>query len=382
MSWSQFTDLAKTHDANCISIYVPTSRAGEEVDQKHAQLKLKNILNDVHATLDASGIVNKELNASLQKLELLLNDVQFFRHQSDGLAIYLQGSNMSYFTLPVKFEPSYYISDHFYLIPVLPFFNDDGTFYLLALSQQKASLYEGSRHFISEIILDEIAPDSLEDAVNKDNPEKSLQFRSAGGSDKGVLYHGQGSGKDDRQKELEKYFRSLDQAVNSILGEEKAPLILACVDPHFPVYRDLTAYNYLFPKHIPGNPDEMDAQLLHEKGWHLVKDHFLAERKAVRAQIRDLSAGGRTSYSLEEIVPASLDGRVESLFLRSENDKFGLYDQEKRALLRVKSRKEENNVSLFNMAAIHTLLKGGRVFLDKLKNMPFKDSEINALFRY
>ncbi len=59
--------------------------------------------------------------------------------------------------------------------------------------------------------------------------------------DKGVLYHGQGSGKDDRQKELEKYFRSLDQVVNTLFGEEKAPLILACVDPHFPIYRDLTA---------------------------------------------------------------------------------------------------------------------------------------------
>ncbi len=124
----------------------------------------------------------RRIHASLRKLEELLNDDHFFRYQSDGLAIYLQGSEMSYFTLPVHFEPGLYMADHFYLIPVLPFFNDDGTFYLLALSQKKATLYEGSRHFFTEIILDEVAPDSLEDAVSKENQEKSLQFRSAGGS--------------------------------------------------------------------------------------------------------------------------------------------------------------------------------------------------------
>ena len=178
MSWGQFRKLAKVHDLNCISIYVPTSRAGEEVDQKHAQLKLKNILKEVNAALEASGTAKDELLASLQRLEQLLNDNYFFRYQSDGLAIYIHGSEISYFTLPVHFEPGFYISDHFYLIPVLPFFNDDGTFYMLALSQQKARLYEGSRNFITEIILDELAPDSLEDAVGGDTQEKSLQFRS------------------------------------------------------------------------------------------------------------------------------------------------------------------------------------------------------------
>ncbi len=65
---------------------------------------------------------------------------------------------------------------------------------------------------------------------------------------------------------------------------------------------------------------------------------FFGRRKAVRAQIRDLSARGRTSYSLEEIIPASLDGRVETLFLQGGLDKFGVYDQEKRSVLRVQSK--------------------------------------------
>jgi len=380
MSWNQFKELARAHDVDCISIYVPASRAGEEVDQKHAQLKLKNIVSEVRTTLEDSGKVEDDLNASLQRLEKLLKDAYFFRHQSDGLAIYLQGSEMSYFTLPVHFESVYYIADHFYLLPILPFFNDDGNFYLLALSQQKATLYEGSRHFMAELILDEGTQKSPD--RDGDIKEKSLQFRSAGGAQKGVLYHGQGSGKDDRQKDLEKYFKSVDQAVNALLREEKAPLVLACVDSHFAVYRDLTAYHHLFPDYIPGNPDDIDAQLLHEKGWDLVEEYFLNERKAEREKIRDLSAGGRTSYSLDEILQASLDGRIETLFIQMGIDKYGLYDQDQRSVLRVRSEREGNSVSLFNMAATHALLKGGRVFLESKENMPFQETEINALFRY
>jgi hypothetical protein len=359
---------------------VPTSRAGEEVDQKHAQLKLKNIVKDVRSTLEESGKVEEEVHANLQRLEELQNDDHFFRHQSDGLAIYLQGSEMSYFTLPVHFEPAYYVADHFYLIPVLPFFNDDGTFYLLALSQQKATLYEGSRHFMAELILDQGALEPPEEEAG--TKEKSLQFRSAGGAQKGVLYHGQGSGKDDRHKDLEKYFHSVDQAVNALLRNDKAPLVLACVDAHFAVYRDLTAYNFLFPDYIPGNPDETDAQMLHEKGWDLVEEYFLNERKAQREQMRNLSAGGRTSYLLEEILQASLDGRIETLFLQKGIDKYGLYDQQQRAVIRVRPAKEKNSVSLFNLAASHALVKGARVFLENKENMPFQETEINALFRY
>jgi len=119
---------------------------------------------------------------------------------------------------------------------------------------------------------------------------------------------------------------------------------------HFePAY--YVAYNYLFPDYIPGNPDEADAQMLHEKGWDLVEEYFL-------------------------------NVRIETLFLQKGIDKYGLYDQEQRTVLRVRPVKEKNSVSLFNMAATHALVKGARVFLESKENMPFQETEINALFRY
>lgn len=42
-----FTRLAKIHDQHCVSIYVPTHRAGEEVDKKQGQLLLKNRIKNL-----------------------------------------------------------------------------------------------------------------------------------------------------------------------------------------------------------------------------------------------------------------------------------------------------------------------------------------------
>jgi hypothetical protein len=194
------------------------------------------------------------------------------------------------------------------------------------------------------------------------------------------MYHGQGSGKDDRNKEIEKFLRAVDQAVTPLLGNDETPLVLACVDQYLPVYRDITSYRHLFPEHIPGNPDEADPLTLQEKGWLLVGEHFTRGRRDKIEQTRQSSARGKTSYDLGEILPAALDGRIDTLFLQEGKDRFGLYDLEKRVIRESPERTFE--VSLFNMAATHTLLNGGNAFLEKAGHMPFKESNINALFRY
>jgi hypothetical protein len=382
MNREELMALARVHDINCFSIYLPTSRAGEEVDQKHAQLRLKNVLKELEQTID-NRVAGEEVKRSLRKLDELKEDDLFFRHQSDGLAIFIHSGEIQTYTLPVRFEQQLHIADHFYLIPLLPYFNDNGRFYLMALSLQQVSLYECTQHSIAEVVLEEVAPRSLEDVVGKDYENKSLQYRTSGASSGGkaeVMYHGQGSGKDDRHKETKKFLRAVDQAVTTLLGEDQAPLVLACVDQYLPAYRDITKYQHLFPEHIPGNPDEADPLTLHEKGWLLVEEHFTRKRREKREQTRQWSATGKATYDLGEILPAALDGRIDTLFLQKGKDHRGLFDLEQRVIRKAPERTHE--VSLFNMAATHTLLNGGDVFLETAGHMPFKESKINALFRY
>ncbi len=382
MSVMQFRELSRVHDIHCISIYIPTFRAGEEVDTGQGQSRLKNSMKELKEILSRLVLKENEIISLMAPLNRLLDDQHFWRNQSDGLAIFLQGEELKCFTLPVHFEEHVYLADHFYLKPVIPFFNDNGKFFLLALSLNQAKFFECSRHSITEVFIADLVPDKLEDAVGYDFQEKSLQHRSGQGGKAGAMFHGQGEGKDDKQQEIGKFFRSVDAGLMKLIQEENAPLILACVDSHAPVYKEITRYNNLFDKHISGNPDQEDPILLHEKAWLLVQDYFRQERKNKTKDFQDLSAGYRTSSKLADIIPASVEGRVDTLFLAKGNDQFGSYDPEERLVIVGEDPGQFHRVSLFNMAAVHSIRNGGRVYLAEPEEMPLEDTDINALMRY
>jgi len=373
--------LAGIHDAHCVSIYVPTSRAGQEVDRKHAQVHLKNLLGDVRRELKNHGLKDRDMDRLLSGAVELLEDLHFWRHQSDGLAIFIHGPDMQYYTLPVPFEAEFRVSDHFYLVPLIPFFRDNGTYYLLALSQQHVKLYECDRDHITETALGGDSPGRLEDVVGWDYEDKSLQHRTGHGGDSGAMFHGQGSGKDDRDKEIVKFFRAVDTAVREVTGEDGPPLVLACDEQYYPVFREVTKYGNLMQQHVSGTPDEADPLMLHEESWDLVRDEFTRPRDEKRTRIRAQSATGKAIYGVEDIIPAAVDGRVDTLFLREGTDVKGIYDQEERNVIRDDGNRE-SPVSLFNMAAVHTLLNNGQVYLEPEGNMPMEETEINALLRY
>lgn len=382
MSEMQFRQLSKVQDIQCISIYLPTSRAGEEVDTGQGQSRLKNSMKELTEILRRSGLKENRIISRMAPLNRLLDDQHFWRNQSDGLAIYLQGEELNCFTLPIHFKEHVYLADHFYLKPVIPFFNDDGKFLLFALSLKQVKFFECSRHFITEVFIADLVPAKLEDAVGYDFQEKSLQHRSGQGGQVGAMFHGQGAGKDDKQQEIEKFFRAVDAGLMKLIQEENAPLILACVDSHLPVYKKVTGYNNLFDRHIAGNPDQEDPKLLHEKAWLLLEDHFKQERKSKARDFKDLSAGHRTSSKLKDIIPATVEGRVDTLFLAKGKDQFGRYDPEKRLVLVDEDPGQLYHASLYNMAAVHSIRNGGRVYLTEPEKMPLKDTDINALMRY
>ncbi|MEA1887535.1 MAG: hypothetical protein U9N72_10045 [Bacteroidota bacterium] len=312
----------------------------------------------------------------------MLEDENFWRNQSDGIAIFIKRNGMKWFTLPVHFEEKVYIGDHFYLLPLFPFFNDDGEFYLLALSQKEVKLYECSKNYITEIVIEDLIPGSLEDVVGYDYEEKSLQHRTGHGGDGGAMFHGQGRSKDEDKDEIVKYFRAVDKGLMKLLANDKKTMVLACVDYHFPVYQRISSYPNLFDRFINGNPDNEDPLVLHSEAWLLIKEYFRKQRENKITMFRELSGSGKTAVILDEIVRASVDGRLDTLFIVSGKDKYGTYDSEKRKLNISRGERKRNEVSLFNFSAINTLLNGGWVYISTEDEMPSKDTEINAILRY
>ncbi|PLX02149.1 MAG: hypothetical protein C0595_11960 [Marinilabiliales bacterium] len=381
ISKNEFAKLSRIHDQHCVSIYVPTDRAGKEVDNKKGQITLKNCLKEVKSKLKDYQLKDTEIEDYLSPAEDLLEDHHFWRNQSDCLVILLDKNKMMTYTLPINQPQFTYVADHFYLLPILPIFSYNGRFYLLNLSLNKVKFYETSRYSIEEVVVKGIVPEQLEEVVGYDYEKNHLQFRSGQGGEAGAIFHGQGSGKDHKAIETEKFFRAVDQSLKNIIKDDKTPLVLACVDHYYSLFKKITSHPKLYHKHINGNHEDTSPLLLHEMALEIVDDYFQKGRKSATVKLKEQSSVGKFSSDLNDIIPAALEGRIESLFIQKSNDRYGLYDIINRSLIIDEGHKAKQ-ASLFNMAAIQTWLKDGNVFIVEKDKMPFNGTSINALFRY
>ena len=151
---NHFKSLANTHKPLCISIYNPTFQKGKGVLEEQAIISLKNIAKQIEQRLETIEVKQNKIEDLLKPLHKLLEDKSFWSKQSDGIAIFLTSEKMELYKVPINFKPYYYISDHFYLLPLLPILNINYEAYLLAFSLKNVGLYEISSFNINKVKLE------------------------------------------------------------------------------------------------------------------------------------------------------------------------------------------------------------------------------------
>jgi len=84
-----------------------------------------------------------------------------------------------------------------------------------------------------------------------------------------------------------------DKSLESVLREEKAPLVLAAVDYVAAFYREANTYRHLREEFIEGNPDELSPEELQKEAWSFV-DALIKEeeRSALMAFEEKAGTGG------------------------------------------------------------------------------------------
>jgi hypothetical protein len=377
-----FEQLAEIKDQHCVSIYLPMYKKGKEQNEGLGQSNLKSCLKEVHSVLVEYGYHETIINSYLKPIRNLIFDLNLWRNPSDGLVIFLDKDNgIRCYKLPLSFEIKTYVADHFYLIPLLPLFHNNGIYYLLELSRDYVKLYKGSRNNFRDIPIKKIIPKQLEEVVGFDFEQKMLQYRTGQMMHPAGSFHGQGEGKEDEKKELVSFFRKINRGVTKMLSNKKAPLILACTDELYPVYRKINSHQKLWDTNLSGDPEFKGANELHKESWGLVQHYFETTKREKLAKFIAKFHTSKTSYQLSEIFPAAVKGKIDTLFVQQKEDVFGIYNSAKGCLI-LDSRREIRNISLLNMAAICTFLQGGNVYFLEKEEMPVKNIPMNALFRF
>lgn len=377
-----FEQLASISNQYSVSIYLPMYKKGKELNEGLGQSNLKSCLKKAHAVLVEYGYDKSSVNAYLKPIRNLIFELSFWRNPSEGLAIFLdKDKGMRCYKLPFPFEIKTYVADHFYLFPLLPLFHNNGIYYLLELSRDYVKLYKGSRNNFRDIPIKKIIPKQLEEVVGFDFEQKMLQYRRGHMMYPAGSFHGQGEGKEDEKKELLSFFRKINRGVTKMISDKKAPLILACADELYPVYKKINSYHKLWDTNLSGDPEFKGTNELHKASWSLIQYYFETKKREKLAKFISKFHTSLTTCQLSEIIPAAVKGKIDTLFVQQKEDVFGAYNSAKGCLI-LDSRKEMRNISLLNMAAINTFLQGGNVYFLEAEEMPVKNIPMNALLRF
>jgi len=386
LPFDEFKALVEQSHNCCVSLYMPTIQAGAEVQQN--PIRFKNLIKQAETLLQEQGNLRSPEALELLQPALELDQEDFWRHQSQGLAIFIADGVFRYYCLPLEFEELAVVSDRFYLNPLLPLLTGDGKFLLLALSQKQVRLFEGSRYSIQEIELEDV-PTSVDAALLYDETAKEGQFRIStpkGGTNNSFqhagTFHGQGSpDQDEPQADILQFFHMLDQALQKYFRNEQAPLVLAGVEYLLPIYQEANTYPHLVNTILPvENVGIFKPEEMQEKVWSVVEPYYTEAQNAAIDLYHELVGTGKASADLKETVAGAYYGRVDQLFVAVGVQQWGNFDPQANEL-QLHSEAKPGDEDLLNAAAVQTLLNGGVVYAVEPDSVP-DHAPIAAVFRY
>ncbi|YAG11081.1 Bacterial archaeo-eukaryotic release factor family 6 domain-containing protein [Nostoc sp. DSM 114161] len=386
LSIDELKTLAENSQTPSISLYMPMQKAGPEIRQN--PIRFKNLIREAEERLDAMKIDHTQ-GQNLLQLAMELDTSEFWEHQDRGLAIFISPQVFRYYQLPMEFPELVVVSDRFHLKPLLHLLNNDGSFYVLALSQKDVRFFEGTRYSLNQIEVENM-PKSLDETLLEDEIQKGVQQRigtskrgAANASSHPGTFHGQGSpDRDKHQEDILQFCYAVDTALHEKLREQKAPLVLAGVEYLFPIYQEANTYNHLVEEPITGNPQFTKPEELKDQAWQIVEPLFDENQKQIMELYQQIAGEGtgKASNNLQEIIAAAYYQRVDNLFVPVGQQIWGKFDPETMAV-DSHPEPEPEDYDLLDFAAIHTLLNGGQVFAVEPEKMP-NDAPAAAIFRF
>lgn len=380
--------LAELQDDVCISLYMPTYR--NESDWSQNTTRLKNLLRDARDQLRNQDYREDLIDEILGDARQLLDRPGFWRQSiGDGLAVFITPETTERFRLPLTFEEVAIVGDRFHLKPLFPLIAANNRFYLLALSQTDIRLYQGTHQSVSEIKSAEIPPEIIEALRQEEKSEQEAQSQDPTQQTDGLqMENGEETEALDALSTeplnaLKQFFREVDESVTDYISGEEVPMVLAGVSEYLPLYREVNSYRHLIKDDlVPGNPESLDIQDLHQKAWEIVEPVFLENEQSELERFEQLYYQNEdmASDDFHEIIPGCAYSRVDTLFVPVGEYRWGRFDAESNTV-EVHESQQPGDGDLLNYAAVSAYLNGATVHALNPENMPGGRS-IAATFRY
>ncbi|MGE5309245.1 MAG: hypothetical protein ACM3OC_09180 [Deltaproteobacteria bacterium] len=378
-------ELVDKQQDPCVSLYMSTHKKSDQKQQD--PLRLKDLIRDAEHRLTGWGVRLPEARQFMAPLTSLIKEYGFWEHQSEGLAAFISPLTSTFYHLPYRFPDTVSVGPHFHFKPLLPMLSEDGVFYILALSPHEVRLFQANRFETGEINLEGMVPDRAQHMKLHHDLDRRFEFQTRGGgaptrtgSRELPFFFGQGASCDCRKEDILQFFHAVNRGVMGMIREDHRPMVLAGSEGIVHLYRKASHYPYLCEDWLPGNQDITDELQLQRMAWPLVEPVFARSRSHAEDAYKDLTGTLRRDNRIREILPASHEGLIETLFVPLDRHQWGKFDGS-RETMELHAAEQPGDDDLLDLAALLTKLHKGAVYALPQQEMP-GDGILNAIYRF
>lgn len=370
----ELRELLKPHEPPCISLYQPTHRA--HPDNVQDPIRYKNLVREVERSL-REKYSGREIRPLLEPLQALVDDDYFWAHQRDGLAILAGAGTARVFRLQRPVKELAVVADSFHLKPLLRIVQSADRYQVLCLDAREAKLFEGNRDALDELDADDM-PTTVTAALGDrlTNPQRRIAFTS-----QPAVFGGQGSRKDETDKDRERFFRVIDrETLDHFSRPSGLPLILAALPEYHSEFRQLSHNPFLHHAGVEKDYRALTADELRVAVWQVVEPVYLARLARLTENYKTAAAQGMAAADLDAVGRAAAAARIGVLLVEADRVLPGRFDRATGEIL--PGRLEDPLVDdVIDDLAESVLRTGGEVVVVPSERMPV-DAGLAAVFRH
>ncbi|MCA8989068.1 MAG: hypothetical protein KDA78_15590 [Planctomycetaceae bacterium] len=352
LTWTDIEKLAQHREPPVVTIHLPTCLAGREKQQN--PIRFRKQIEALEETLQSCWMSPKEVKKFVKPCWNLLEDSDFWREGSRGLAVFLDSQGMQVFQLPFEVNEFMHVGSLFELSPLLQLAQDEVAFHVLAISANSVRLLKVSRGQ-AQIVEVNGLPESMEQFTGDFTNQASLRFHST--STRSVHVHGSDAERvgPHSQIRLNEYCRQIDLAIRSVIKTESLPLVLAGEDQIVETFRSESGYEGIVQETVRGNCDGHSPGKLQEAAHEIMKNRLHSIRMNSIAALQELNPEFLSS-DIEVLFRAIERGQVRELYLTTDQPLWGICSESCGAVEQHSERREDDE-NLMNRLVVMAIRK-------------------------
>jgi hypothetical protein len=361
----EILQLAEERGGPCVSIYVSTTplTEGAQIDR----IELKNLLKEAVRQLEEAGTPKRSIWPIEHAVEDVIADDDFWKVQARTLALFVTPDRIVAHRLPNRLESMVEVSDRFHIKPLLRAVTFPHAAYVLAIGMGAVRLIEVSADLPPHVVHVPGLPKDMADALGRrTHGERTGAGTSGESASEGAL--------------LQRYSRTVDQALRPVLSGEHAPLIVAAAEPLASVYRAASSYPHTAAQVISGSADHTPDHVLAGEARKVLDTIYAAELAELAGLFTTREAQGRATTDIAHAARAATFGAVDTLIVDMDEVVVGTVADEDGAVTFAETA-SAGNYGVVDEIASRALKSGARILAARRADIPGNGS-LAAILRY